>query len=213
MEKLWRSGENIAIRGIVNERVWYAKSTIVVKDSLDETVLLLSPGSQCVYSEGYFRWKHGDYSQGSRWEDAKSNEWKFRILKWVQNRILIFLEPQKYYSIYYIWADRIDQFIGYYVNFQLPYRRCHCGFDSLDLDLDLVIDPDFRWRWKDKEEYIEGIREGGIKASWVYWIEQSYQEIFSKIKTQNYPLDGSWQPWRPDPLWEPSILPEKWRIL
>jgi hypothetical protein len=47
------------------------KSVIVVKDKPEETVLLLIPGAQCAFSEGYWRWKKNrDYSQGTRWQEA-----------------------------------------------------------------------------------------------------------------------------------------------
>ncbi len=210
MQSMWNPGERVVLRGIVNERVWSALSVIVVKDTLEETTLLLLPGAQCAYPEGYFRWKHGDYSQGTRWQEAKSNAWTFREFVWQRNRFLIFLEPQKYYAIFYTWHHDTDQFTCYYINFQLPYRRSHCGFDTLDLDLDLVIDPQFTWRWKDEDAYREGIQEGGIHEQWVDGIEHAQQEVFDKIHKRCYPLDGSWMHWRPDPSWNPPRLPERW---
>lgn len=210
MQSMWNPGERVVLRGIVNERVWSALSVIVVKDTLEETTLLLLPGAQCAYPEGYFRWKHGDYSQGTRWQEAKSNAWTLREFAWQRNRFLIFLEPQKYYAIFHVWHHATDQFTCYYINFQLPYRRSHCGFDTLDLDLDLVIDPQFTWRWKDEDAYREGIQEGGIHEQWVDGIEHAQQEVFDKIHKRCYPLDGSWMHWRPDPSWNPPRLPERW---
>ena len=210
MESLWHPGERAVLRGIVNKRVWSALSVIVVKDTVEETILLLLPGAQCVYPEGYFRWKYGDYSRGTRWQEARSNAWTFREFTWRTNRFLMFLEPQKYYAIFSIWDHETDQFTCYYVNFQLPYRRSHCGFDTLDLDLDLIIDPQFTWRWKDEDDFRKGIQEGGIHSDWVRGIESARYEIFDKIYTQSYPLDGSWVHWRPDSSWKAPCLPECW---
>jgi hypothetical protein len=207
---MWNPGQSIALRGIVNERVWSALSVIVVQDLPGETVLLLTPDAQCAYPEGYFCWKYGDYSEGTRWQEARSRAWTLREFAWQTKRFLIFLEPQKYYAIFAIWHHETDQFSGYYVNFQLPYRRSHCGFDTLDLDLDMVIDPQLTWRWKDEEAYHEGIREGGIQETWVKGIEDSQPEILARIRNRSYPLDGSWLRWRPVPAWNPPRLPDRW---
>ena len=208
------AGESCVFRGVVNDRVWLAHSVIVIKDAPKETVLLLLPGAQCVLPEGYWRWKiNKDYSQGTRWHEAQKAKIELREIIWKTNRLLIFLEPEKYYSCFMFWDHTMDQFSCYYINFQLPYKRSHCGFDTLDLDLDIVIDPQYKWKWKDKKEYQRGIREGGIQAEWVMGIEQSQEEVFDKINAHKYPMDGSWVNWRPNSEWYPPTLPERWRIV
>ena len=214
MNHYWQPGENCVLRGIVNHQVWLAQSVIVVKDEPDETILLLLPGAQCAFPEGYWRWRRAkDTSQGTRWQEARRSPFSLREFSWHTNRILMFLEPEKFYSSFLFWDHEVDQFRCYYINFQLPYRRSHCGFDTLDLDLDIVIDPQYHWEWKDEDEYQDGIREGGIRAEWVKGIEQSQGEVFDRIKQRQYPLDGSWVQWRPDPAWSPPELPERWQIV
>jgi hypothetical protein len=207
------AGESCVLRGIVNHQVWLAQSVIVVKDTQDETILLLLPGAQCAFPEGYWRWRQNDYSQGTRWQEAKSDPIVLRKFSWHTNRILIFLEPEKYYSCWLFWDQASDQFSCYYINFQLPYRRSHCGFDTLDLDLDIVVDPQYNWKWKDIDEYQEGIQEGGIEDRWVKEIEQSQQEVFDRINSQRYPLDGSWLHWQPDPTWVSPTLSASWQVI
>jgi hypothetical protein len=213
MDNHWQPGENIVLRGICAGRVWLVQSVSVVKDERDETILLLLPGGQCAYPEGYFHWKRGDSSLGNRWQYAGRKDWKLRQFPWQTNRILMFLEPDKYYSCWMFWDHTSSQFTGYYVNFQLPYQRSRLGFDTLDLDLDLVIDPQMHWHWKDENEYREGIREGGIQAEWVQAIEASLPEVFERIAHRTPPLDGSWINWRPDPSWNPPHLPDQWMVV
>jgi protein associated with RNAse G/E len=209
-----KAGESCVLRGIVNNQVWLAQSVIVVQDEPDETVLLLLPGAECAFPEGYWRWKRNkDRSQGTRWQEANSEEILLREFAWQRNRILIFLEREKYYSCSLFWDHGADLFTCYYINFQLPYRRSHCGFDTLDLDLDIVIDSQYNWKWKDEEDYRDGIREGGIRDEWVKGIEQSLADVFDRIHNRSYPLDGTWLPWRPDPTWVPPELPERWRVV
>jgi hypothetical protein len=214
MYKYWSEGDHCVFRGIVNHQVWSARSVIVVKDQPDETVLLLIPGADCVFPEGYWRWKKNkDYSQGTRWQEAKQENIVYIEFAWQTNRILIFLEPGKYYACFMFWDHASGQFNGYYINYQLPYVRSHCGFDTLDLDLDIVIDPQYRWEWKDEDHYQEGIRQGGIKSEWVAAIEESHAEVLSRIARRSYPLDGSWLDWQPDEEWGLPKLPEKWQYV
>jgi protein associated with RNAse G/E len=212
VSKYWAVGDNCVLRGIVDGQVWLAQSVIVVKDEPDETILLLTPGAQCAFPEGYWRWrKNKDYSHGTRWQEAKQEKIVLREFTWQTNRILMFLEPEKYYSCFLFWDQASDQFGCYYINYQLPYQRSHCGFDTLDLDLDIVIDLQYNWKWKDEDDYQEGIREGGIQSDWIKGIEKSHDEVFDRINKRSYPLDGSWLNWRPNPEWTNPGLPEKWR--
>lgn len=214
MTQFWNPGECCVLRGIVNNQVWLAQSVIVVKDTENETVLLLLPGAECAFPEGYWRWrKNKDYSQGSRWLEARSDYIQLRKFDWKTNRILMFLEPEKFYSIFLFWDHDADQFNCYYINFQVPYHRSHCGFDTLDLDLDIVIKPNFFWNWKDEDDYQDGIREGGIQQDWIKGIEESQPEIFERIDQRSYPLDGSWLGWRADPSWIAPRLPRDWQLL
>jgi hypothetical protein len=210
MENHWQPGNNIVLRGVFAGRVWLAQSVIVVKDDDYETILLLMPGAQCAYPEGYFRWKRGDYSLGTRWQEARRNDWTLRLFSWQTHRIMMFLEPEKYYSCWLFWDHTRGQFTSYYINFQLPFQRSALGFDTLDLDLDLVIDPQMCWHWKDEQDYREGIQEGGILPTWVKGIETSLPEVFQRIDRRTPPLDGSWLNWRPDKAWKPTCLSEGW---
>ena len=214
MENYWEAGETCVLRGIVNHQVWLAQSVIVVKDGPTESALLLLPGAECAFPEGYWRWrKNKDYSHGTRWQEAKSDPIHLRKFSWQTNRLLIFLEPGKYYSCALFWDHASDQFNCYYINFQLPFRRSPCGFDTLDLDLDIVIDPQYHWKWKDEEEYQEGIREGGIRDEWVQGIEQSKAEVFERIARRADPINGAWLGWRPEPGWVPPSLPAGWQVV
>jgi hypothetical protein len=153
----------------------------------------------------------GDYSRGTRWQEANSGSWRFREFKWQKKRFLIFMRPGKFYNASVVWDAETDQFQGYYVDFQLPYRRSAIGFDTLDLDLDIVVGPsDHDWHWKDEAAYLQGIREGGIKEAWVEGIERAKPEILERIERRRPPFDGSWNDWRPDPGWAPPSLPSTW---
>jgi hypothetical protein len=53
MTIFWKPDDIIAWRGIYRNRVWHVQPTIVVKDSLEEIVLTLLPGAECIAEESY----------------------------------------------------------------------------------------------------------------------------------------------------------------
>jgi hypothetical protein len=208
MDQLRQPGAHCALRFIVNNRVWLAQSVTVVKDEPGETALLLIPGAQCIYPEGYWRWKRGDYSQGTPYEEMRKDHFALRELTWQTNRLLMLLEPDTYYATFLFWDDATGHFNCYYVNFQIPFRRSLCGFDSRDLDIDLVANPDGAWHWKDEAEYQESIRSGLFSAEWASNVEKARPQVLNRIRERHYPFDHSWLSWKPDPAWLPPRLPE-----
>lgn len=203
---MWNFGETIVWRGIYRNRVWHAQSVIVVKDTREEIVLALLPGTECVIPEGY---SNGKKSSKRRW-DFTEKQWELEPFYWHTNRLLLLHEPEKYYSTILFWHNESNKFLYYYINFQLPYQRSHCGMDTLDLDLDLIINPDFGYEWKDIDDYEKGIETEIILPEWVEGIKTAKQEIFNRLGKREYPFDGSWLDWLPDPTWSPPGLPDGW---
>ena len=203
---MWKYGDVVLWRGIFNNRVWHVQPTVVVEDSHDELVLTLLPGTECIAEESYPKGK----KHGKRWWDFKNADWNLAKYVWHTNRLLIILEKDKYYSTMFFWNHETSKFLCYYINFQRPYERNFGGIDTLDLDLDIVIDPDFSIEWKDEEDYQTAIGHGLIIPEWVQGIDSARPEILNRLKKRQYPFDGSWLDWKPDPGWEPPKLPENW---
>ncbi len=129
---------------------------------------------------------------------------------WQTNRLLLLFEPNKYYSIILFWNHTSNDFLLFYVNFQLPFKRNNFAVDTLDLDLDLIIRPDFSYEWKDVDDYQNAISHGLISPEWVREIELASEEVMARLEKRQYPFDGSWLDWMPDPSWQPPRLPENW---
>ena len=207
---MWETGDNVALRGIYQQQAWYIQSAIVVQDSPEEVALAILPGAECFAPEGYIHGKHGTSRHWDRWDMYEKGIWKMEGYVWRTNRLLVLLHPEKYYSTMYFWQADINQFLCYYINFQLPFRRSQVGFDTFDLELDLVIEPTFAWHWKDEDDYQKGIERGILINEWVQQIDSVKPEIFERLEKHNYPFDGSWLDWRPDPDWSAPRLPENW---
>lgn len=203
---MWKPGDIVMWRGILRERVWHVQPTIVVKDAPNELVLMLLPGTECMAEETYFKGKR--YAR--RWWDFRDNDWKLAKYSWHTNRLLLILEPEKYYSTILFWDHGRNEFLCYYINFQVPYKRNHQSIDTLDLELDIVIDPDFSFKWKDVDDYQKAIEMELVTPERIQGIEDAKPEILERIEQRHYPFDGSWLDWRPDPSCEPPKLPENW---
>jgi len=203
---MWKHGDTILWRGIYRNCIWHAQTVIVVKATPKEVVVALLLGAESIAPEGYL---NGKDSNKRRWH-FKEKTWGLEKYSWHTNRLLILLEPQKYYSTMYFWNGKSNEFLCYYINFQLPFKRSHCGIDTLDLDLDLIINPDFTVEWKDVDDYQRAIENEVIFPEWIDGIEAAKQEILEKLEKRQYPFDGSWLNWMPDPNWSPPKLPENW---
>jgi len=180
--------------------------TIVIKDSPEEIVLATLLGTDCMVEKSYPNGK----KNSKHWWDFKDRNWVLEKFTWHTNRVLTIIEPEKYYAIMLFWNQEHNEFIGYYVNFQLPFVRSHCGIDALDLDLDIDIEPDLSFRWKDEDDYQNAIEHGVVPPEWQQGIENAKPEIFERLEKRQYPFDGSWLDWKPDPYWSPPKLPENW---
>jgi hypothetical protein len=206
----WNLGDTVALRGIYQNQPWYVQSAIVVKDSPEEIALAMLPGAECVAPYGYIHQKHGIEGKWVRWEEMLTLPWRLEKYAWHTKRFLILLKPDAFYATMHIWEDATNSFKCYYINFQLPFKRSHCGFDTFDLELDIVVKPDNTWHWKDIEEYKCGIEAGILLPEWVQGIEAAKPEVFDMIEKRQYPLDGHWLNWRPDPGWIAPKLPVNW---
>jgi len=207
---MWNPGDQVVLRGIYNSHVWYIQSANVVYDTAEEVALVVMPGAQCAAPNGYINGKHGTDENWNRWDDYLNDTWNMQYYNWRTNRLLILLQPEKYYASMYFWHHERNEFLCYYVNFQLPFKRTAIGFDTLDLELDIVVEPNYSWQWKDADDYRNGIERGVLISNWIQGIEEAKQEIFTKLEKRQYPFNRYWLNWMPDPNWSPPKLPANW---
>lgn len=207
---MWKPGHVIALRGIYNQRAWYVQSAVVVEDGPNHVVLAVLPGAECVAHTDYIHGRHGASGKWDRWKDYMSGNWDVQKYAWRTNRLLILLEREKYYATILFWNHESNEFLCHYVNFQLPYTRTPFSIDTLDLDLDIIIHPDCSFEWKDIDDYERALEHGAFLPEWIQGIEAAKPEVLDSLEKRQYPFDGSWLSWVPDPNWAPPKLPEDW---
>jgi predicted RNA-binding protein associated with RNAse of E/G family len=117
-----------------------------------------------------------------------------------------------------VWFFRDDEgvFTEYYVNLEESAVRWDdgtlAGIDVIDQDLDIVARRDGTWRWKDEDEFAE--RLALPEHYWVpdeaaVWAEG--RSVIKKIEAAEFPFDGTWIDFRPDPSWTAvAALPDGW---
>lgn len=206
---MWKPGDIVIWKENFRNRIWHAHTAIVAKDSPEEVALVFLPGSEGMGPAG---WVDGKTTGFRPWEFI-DEPWKLKLYSWHTFRALFILEPQKYYTTVYYWTASSNQFLRYYINFQTPFTRSPSGIDTRDLELDLIVNPGLSYEWKDQNEFQKGIQSGVILPEWIHEIESAKGEIFDKLMKRQYPFDGSWLSWTPDPAWIPPKLPGNWEVM
>ena len=124
----------VALRSVYDDKLWGGRAVTVVEDGPERTLLTWAPGCEEWSAHGT-----GRLPEERRWELSQTGEWDLQLRPWTRSRALLVLEPGKYYAVCLFWEVDSGEFLNFYINFQLPFRRSHAGFDTLDLTLDLVV--------------------------------------------------------------------------
>lgn len=112
------------------------------------------------------------------------------------------------------WLFRPDGgFAAWYGNLEEPAVRWSGGVDTTDQDLDIWVWPDRSWSWKDEDDFEERI--GFPEHYWVGDPEPVRAEgrrLIKLIEAGEFPFDGTWCDFRPDPAWSPppDRMPDGW---
>jgi hypothetical protein len=119
------------------------------------------------------------------------------------------------HSVWWLFGPG-QRFAAWYVNLEHPIARWDdgelAGIDTTDFDLDIWVWPDRSWEWKDEDELTE--RLGFPDHYWVSDPESVWAEgrrVIPRIEAGEFPFDGTWTDFRPDPQWTmPDAVPDGW---
>jgi hypothetical protein len=134
---------------------------------------------------------------------------------WAGPPVLKFLPVGARHSVWW-FRDEASRFANWYVNLEEPGMRWDdgavAGVDIVDQDLDIVAWPDLSWEWKDEGEFVE--RLGYPDHYWVADEDAVRAEgwrVVKQIEAGEFPFDGTWTDFTPDPAWAPpEVLPAGW---
>jgi hypothetical protein len=119
------------------------------------------------------------------------------------------------HSVWWIFRPG-RQFAAWYVNLEQPIARWDdgavAGIDTTDFDLDIWVWPNRTWAWKDEDELAE--RLGFPEHYWVPDADAVWaagRRVIPAIERGDFPFDGTWCDFRPDPSWGvPEFPPAGW---
>ncbi|AEV85280.1 hypothetical protein ACWT_4260 [Actinoplanes sp. SE50] len=124
---------------------------------------------------------------------------------WRGNDVLILMPPGAGYSVW--WFFVAGGFTGWYINLEKPAVRQEDGVETTDLVLDIVADPARNWEWKDTDEFAE------LTGHPLYFdsaeaavIEAEAARLITLLEAGDFPFDGTFTGFRPDPAWDPPRL-------
>lgn len=134
----------------------------------------------------------------------RMREPKLTVRAW-QGDVLILMPPKATHSVWWFFEE--GTFSGWYVNLEAPYRRRHNSVETKDLVLDIVVTPQRQWEWKDTDEF--DLRLGHplyFDLTEVDAIRAEGERLITLIEAGDFPFDGTYTRFRPDPDWPPTRL-------
>ena len=201
-------GRSIVCRDVFRGRVAFARAFWVVEDRDDLLSCFTEPGAECRMQSTYLTGDRLRYLH-----DLAAGTWTLEPMAWHSSRVLLLLPPETWYAYALFFDPESGELRHYYVNFQEPWRRTHCGFDTFDLCLDLVVTPERRWYPKDESELELAVELGVVSPAAEASIRRACDEVITQIERGQPPFDGSSSDWRPPPDTEGPRLPSGWADL
>jgi hypothetical protein len=204
-------GQVIVHRNTRHSRIAFARPVRVVSDDERGLLLWMARGTPAVNEVVL----DGRGTRAMPFSEWITHRYRLSVGAWQGPGILLFFPPGADHSVWWFWNDDW-QFECWYVNLEeraLRWRdRGVAGVDVVDQDLDVVVAPDRTWEWKDEDEFTERLAFPDH-----YWVadEQAVRaeghRVIKKIEAGEFPFDGTWTDFRPDPSWTvPDSLPDGW---
>ena len=214
---MWQAGETIVHQEVWGGRVWAARPLIVVEDAADRLLLWLprgttrkvpAPRPTSPDPERDPLALDGEASHRGVIENLLRRDWEHVDHEWDVSSLWM-VRPGDWHAVWVSWLGS-GAHLGWYVNFQRPFRRTAIGIEAMDLMLDIVVEPDLTWRWKDAAEFDEIVARGVFDASMAARVRDEAREVVRRIEGGGAPFGDPWPAWRPPGGWSLPILPDGW---
>jgi Protein of unknown function (DUF402) len=203
-------GRTVLYRNVGRDRVASVRPCRVIADDERGLLLWLAPRSPVAVEVA---------EDGRGIREMPFAEWiglrhGLRTATWQGPGVLKFVPPGVDHSVWF-FRDDAGRFTSWYVNLEERGVRWDdgeaAGVDVVDQDLDLVVAPDRSWRWKDEHEFAERLAYPEH-----YWVRDEAAvraegaAVIKKIEAADFPFDGTWTDFTPDPAWPTPDLPPGW---
>jgi hypothetical protein len=217
MASRWRPGDTIVHHEVWRGRVWAARPLTVVEDGDDRLLLWMPHGTVRKVpapppgATGRERDPLGLPSEASHRgvvQNLERGGWAHTDHVWDVSTLWV-LAPGAWQATWVSWLPS-GEHLGWYVNFQRPYRRTATGIEAMDLMVDIVVDPDRSWRWKDRAEFEQCAARGLFDAEVVGSVQAEAAAVIAAISAARPPFSSAWPAWVPPEPWPAPALPCGW---
>jgi protein associated with RNAse G/E len=203
-----RPGQTVMLQEVWRDRLWAARPLTVVDDSAERLVLWCPlgtvrkiPAPPPERSRPATRAEHVTIA-------LKNCDWVFADHRWDVSTLWL-IEPEAWHATWVSFHPD-GRHLGWYVNFQEPFRRTSRGIEAMDLMLDIVADADRNWRWKDQDEFDLVVAEGLYTDATIAAVRREADSVVRQIEAGEEPFDETWLSWKPPAEWEIPVLPAGW---
>lgn len=188
--RIFQPGERIAIREVLRGKVWTSRPVTVVRDSAEQFVSFLEPGTVIDYPVDV---SHGRVTF-SKWI---SGEWELAGREFQPPGMLRIAPVRQPFEVF-APVDPERGVTSWYVNFQQPLVRTPLGFDTMDETLDLEVAADLSsWSRKDEHELALAVAMGFYTERDARRIREACESVERALSAGQMPWDSSWSDWRP----------------
>lgn len=187
--RYFQPGERVAIREVLENKIWTSRPVTVVHDSADQFVSYLEPGTMIDYPV--------DVEHGRRtFEMWMSGRWELAGREFRAPGMLRIAPSGQPFEVFAPWTR--DQGVhSWYVNFQKPLTRTSSGFDTMDETLDLEVTADLSsWKRKDEDELDLATEMGFYSDDDARRIRSACEVVEATLRKGEAPWDVNWRVWR-----------------
>jgi len=206
-------GRLVMHRDMHHGRIAFAHPARVISDDDRGLLIWLARGSVLAVEAT----RDGRSPRDMTFAEWSAAERGTRMTTWRGPGVLRFFPPESDHSVWFFRTDdrTAGVFREWYVNLEERAVRWDdgdlAGIDVTDQDLDIVVASDRSWRWKDEDEFAE--RLAFPEHYWVadeaaVWSEG--RRVIKAIEAGDFPFDGTWTDFVPDPAWPVPELPAGW---
>ncbi|MEJ3744151.1 DUF402 domain-containing protein [Actinomycetes bacterium KLBMP 9797] len=204
-------GQLILHRNIRHDRIAWVRPARVVSDDERGLLVWVDRGTPVVNEVA----DDGRSVRQMPFAEFVTRAYRPAFTSWAGPPVLKFLPRDARHSVWW-FRDEDGRFKNWYVNLEEPGVRWDdgavAGVDITDQDLDVVAWPDRTWEWKDEDEFTER-----LAFPEHYWVTDEAavraegERVVKLIEAGEFPFDGTWVDFTPDPSWAPpAALPAGW---
>jgi hypothetical protein len=204
-------GQVILHRNVRRGRIGWVRPARVVSDDDRGLLIWLARGTPVV-NEAY---RDGRFLRQIPFLEWAAGPHRHVIGEWNGAGVLKLMPAGACHSVWWFRDDE-DRFTAWYVNLEEPAVRWSdpagaAGVDMIDQDLDIIVRPDRSWEWKDEDEFVERLAHPEH-----YWVDDEAavraegERVVKQIEAGEFPFDGTWTDFHPDPTWPTPTLPARW---